>query len=251
MRIDNNDFTEDEYRKLVKKAKNKADIITYRDYLNSYQSAKPQSIIWRHDIDFSVHRSVRLAQIEAEEGVRSVYFVLFSSTFYNVFEKDIIDRLKAIISYGHDIGVHFDMDLYSETRSIEKMEEDLHFFADNLEFLFGITPSSFSFHNPTKEVLCTYTEDYIGGYINAYSKKIMENVAYCSDSNGYWRFQSINEFLDRDDFKVACVLTHPAWWTPSVMSPRERIQRTIDGRRDYVGNNYDSLLERYNRKNIK
>lgn len=251
MRMDYRDFTEEEYRKIVKKAKNKAEIITYRDFYNGISSPHQKRIIWRHDIDFSVHRSLRLAEIEAEEGIKSIYFVLFSSTLYNVFEKDIMDKLKKIISLGHEIGVHIDMDMYTEMPSLDVIEKDLHFFANSLTHLFDVTPTSFSFHNPTNEILSTYTDDYISGYINAYSKRIKEQAAYCSDSNGYWRYQRLSDFLDRDDFEVACVLTHPIWWTPEPLSPRERIQRAIDGRGINTGVNYDNMLNRFNRKNIK
>lgn len=246
-----NDFTEDEYRKLLKKAKKKASFISYNDYFENKTSEVGNSIIWRHDIDISVNRALRLAEIEAEEGVKSIFFVLFSSTFYNVFEKDIVGKLKQILSLGHEIGIHLDMDMYSSVPDGNKLEMDLNFLSSNIKYLLDVSPSCFSFHNPTPEIISTFTENYIGKYMNAYSKRIIDNVAYCSDSNGYWRYQSIDEFLDRTDYKVACVLTHPVWWTYYAMSPRERVQRAIDGRGKYVGDNYDNLLEQFNRMNLK
>lgn len=251
MKYSFSDFTEDEYRRLIKKAKNKASFISYRDFLDNKFSNIGNSIIWRHDIDISVNRALRMAEIEAEEGVKSVFFVLFSSTFYNVFENDIMGKLKQIISLGHEIGIHLDMDMYPNIPDKGKIEKDLDFLSDNIQYLFGVKVSSFSFHNPTPSIMNAFTGDYIGQYINAYSKRIIDNVAYCSDSNGYWRHQSIDEFLDKTDYNVACVLTHPVWWTPESLSPRERVQRAIDGRRRYVGENYDNLLDQFNRKNIK
>lgn len=251
MNIDNGykDFTEDEYRKLVRKAKNAYRFISYTEYLNNKNDNRKR-VIWRHDIDFSVHRAVRLAEIENEEGVTSVFFVLFSSTFYNVFEKGIKDRLKKIVSLGHKLGIHLDMDQYEELPDKERLIKDLNLFANLLKIQTDTMPTSFSFHNPTQEILNKFEDEYIGGYINAYSKTIMKGGAYCSDSNGYWRFQSINEVLNRKDITMACVLTHPIWWTPEELSPRSRIQRAIDGRSYYMGESYDGLLRDNHRENI-
>jgi hypothetical protein len=47
------------------------------------------------------------------------------------------------------------------------------------------------------------------------------------------------------------VLTHPEWWTPEAMSPRERVVRSVDGRRESTLRAYDQLLERNNRANLR
>lgn len=40
-------------------------------------------MILRHDIDNSLSQALRLAEIEAEEGVKSTWFVLLRTDFYN------------------------------------------------------------------------------------------------------------------------------------------------------------------------
>ena len=43
-------------------------------------------------------------------------------------------------------------------------------------------------------------------------QKILEKFKYCSDSNGYWRFESFEELINDTTIKKLYVLTHPVWW---------------------------------------
>ena len=53
--------------------------------------SKERQIIWRHDIDMSVHRAYSLAKLERGLGVKSTFFILPHSEFYNFFiEKNYI-----------------------------------------------------------------------------------------------------------------------------------------------------------------
>lgn len=250
MGINYADFTEDEYRRLLKKAKQKYRFITYDEWILR-NVTDDRRIIWRHDIDFSVHRALRLAEIEHEEGIISYYFTMLSSDFYNIFEREVTNRIKQIIGMGHKIGIHLDMGRYDELPDLCTIEKDLNFYSEIFEQLFGIKPTCFAFHNPPKEAFVQFQDKFIGGYINAYCNEIMEKMTYCSDSNGYWRFNSIEECLDQSDSDVTCVLTHPAWWTPVEMSPRDRINRAIYGRAEYVSRSYDLLLSSNKRLNVK
>lgn len=67
-----------------------------------------KSVILRHDIDTSLDKAVQLAKLEAELGVKSTYFVLLSSEFYNVMAKESREKIKEIQTAGHEIGLHFD-----------------------------------------------------------------------------------------------------------------------------------------------
>ena len=69
-------------------------------------------VLWRHDVDVSMHRAARLAEIEAERGVVATYFVNPRSVFYNLLEPEIEVLLRRIRSLGHEIGLHFDAGAY-------------------------------------------------------------------------------------------------------------------------------------------
>ena len=43
-------------------------------------------IVWRHDVDYSLNCSLKLAKIEQEEGVKGTYFINPHSEFYNIAE---------------------------------------------------------------------------------------------------------------------------------------------------------------------
>ena len=81
---------------------------TYENYKNLLQIAKnnfvfrsftelnknDNYIIWRHDVDFSMHSARNLAIIEAEEGIKSTYFLNIHSEFYNLMEKEIANCVR-------------------------------------------------------------------------------------------------------------------------------------------------------------
>ena len=46
------------------------------------------------------------------------------------------------------------------------------------------------------------------------------------------------------------VLTHPEWWQESVMSPKERIWRCIDGRAAGIKKWYEAALKNFGRENV-
>ncbi len=237
------DFTHENYRKLLKIAKQNDLFCDFTNY-----SPKENFIIWRHDIDFSVHSAFKLAAIEREENVVSTYYIHLHNEFYNPLEKEIADKLLSIKQMGHKLGLHFDTHFYDITNTNE-LRDSLSFEKNILEKTFDTEIHSFSFHN-TNDFVLSFNEELYEGMINVYSRYFREEVPYCSDSNGYWRYERLEDILVSAKYKNLQVLTHPAWWQDSVMSPRERIQRCVKGRADNVMKRYDELLSSQDRENI-
>ncbi len=246
------DFTEDSYKKLLLLGRKHYNFI---NYLNIENSGK--NILLRHDIDYSVHRAYRISQIEKEVGVKSTFFLHLHSTFYNCFEEEIVKLIQKIIASGHEIGLHFDPEFYFKiypkmNQEIINLNEFIELEKNSLEQLFQTSLNSISFHNPTSELLCKFNEEQkINGLINSYSKNVMKNFSYCSDSNGYWRFRRLKDVLTEATNQNLQILTHPEWWTPEILSPRDRITRCIEGRAKKEHMYYDQLLKECNRENIK
>lgn len=240
------DFTEENYRKLLSLAKAHGEFCGYDDFFEN-RISKP--VIWRHDIDFSIQRAYKLAQIEYEENVKSTYFVHFNSNFYNVFEEENIDKINGILSMGHEIGLHFDCTVYIDLTN-EELVEELDFYKKMMNHLFKRQIKAFSFHNPTTNLLNHFKDTQYAGVYNAYAERIMKELVYCSDSNGYWRYQRLEDFLKKEQNGI-CVLTHPGWWTPDILSPRQRIQRAIDGRKTATEERYERDLSEAGRVNVK
>ena len=241
------DFTESKYAELISLAKKKYNFISYTDY-----KKKGQNILWRHDVDISVNRAFTLSKIEKESNITSTYFFHLHSFFYNLFEEDIALLAKKILSLGHELGLHFDPCFYQKTISpycdlimFAKIEKKI------LEELFFSKVVAISFHNPDTFSNFDSGSDKILGMVNVNSEYIKNKYSYCSDSNGYWRYKRLENILMSSEDKYLQVLTHPEWWVPSPMSPRERINRCIDGRAKKQNIYYDELLRSLGRENIR
>lgn len=238
-----NDFTVSEYSDLLKMAKDNYRFIAFSD---EYEG---KTILWRHDVDYSVHRAVKMAALEEELGIRATYFFQLGSSLYNLFEKEIKDLVCSICEMGHFIGLHFDPALYT-IESRQNLSKFLNFEKQILESLVEKEVMSFSFHNPNDKSRL-FRDDMYAGMCNAYSEKIASKYFYCSDSNGYWRFDRLRDVLSTNLHDKLHVLTHPVWWQDQYMSPRERIVRSAMGRANNMLSNYDKLLLNHQRLNIK
>lgn len=238
------DFTRDNYRRLLRLAKER---YRFRAYTEISAADEP-FVLWRHDVDMSVHSALRLARIEAEEGVSATYFMHLHSEFYNLLERSVADCVQGILSAGHRLGLHFDAAYYGD-RAGREMEPLLAAERALLSDAFGAPVEVFSFHNPDAFTLSCQEWSY-AGMVNTYARCFREEVGYCSDSNGYWRFRRLEDVLRAGEDARLQVLTHPEWWQDAPMPPRERIQRCIDGRALRTAEWYDGFLSRAGRQNV-
>lgn len=241
------DFTEGEYRRLLQVARRSWEFIPY-----TRCREKGRLCLWRHDVDFSMHRAYRLAQIEADEGVLATYFIHLHSNFYHPLEPAVAELVSRIRELGHELGVHFDPGFYA---SLAGEGEDVFAFLpleqQLIERTFGTKVHVFSMHNPDAGRWMEVTQDEVCGMVNTYGEHLRKHFRYVSDSNGYWRFDRLFDVLDAGTDEQLQVLTHPEWWTPDVMTPRARITRCIEGRAARQHTEYDDLLERLGRLNVR
>lgn len=247
------DFTEANYKIILETLLKKGYRFVEFDYAKIASDEK--AVIWRHDVDLSLNRSCKLAEIEAgmgEGGVKATYFIHLHSNFYNIFESSQYELIKKIIELGHMIGLHFDHAFYAQSKLIsdeKEMERYALIEKELLEKYFDINIKAVSFHNPEAANVLTLRQDYYAGMVNAYSQTIFDNCKYCSDSNGYWRYDRLQEVIERGYEKLH-ILTHPVWWTPEMLSPYERVRRCVDGRREAVIEAYCDLLDQCGRENV-
>lgn len=242
---DFDEFTEAGFRTLLQSLKARG----YR-FVRYGEATYGNHVIWRHDVDFSVHRAARLAEIEADEGVIATYFINPRCTFYNLLEPEVGRLLDKIRELGHEIGLHFDAGAYGVTTwTASALDRALARERALLELALAAPVRCVSWHNPDMSNLLAFDAEEIGGLINAYGSSLRRDYTYCSDSNGYWRFQPMAEVIASGHPRLH-LLTHPAWWTPDPMPPSERIDRAIMGRARAVRRDYDALLARGGRRNI-
>ncbi len=236
------DFTEAAYRRLVQAARERYPFLSFADAVTA-----EAGVLWRHDIDMSMHRALALATIEHAENVKATYFVHLHSRFYHALEDAIVDRLRAIVALGHEVGLHFDRRFVPAMGP--SLETAVAAEAALVERIAGAPVAALSFHDPDVGGAVD-DADRIGGLVNAYGRSIRDRFGYGSDSNGYWRHAPLIELVAAGHPRLQ-VLTHPEWWVPEPMSPRARVARAIEGRAAYQAAKYDAAITAVGRENIR
>ncbi|NBI63098.1 hypothetical protein D3Z38_08510 [Clostridiales bacterium] len=103
-------FTYHAYKDLIKRLRSKQyELVGYTDY-----ESKDQCAILRHDVDISIDKALELATLEHQENVKSTYFFLLNTDFYNIAAKGSIENIWRIHDMGHEIGLHFDETKYTD-----------------------------------------------------------------------------------------------------------------------------------------
>ena len=94
------DFTFKIYKQLLAEMlRNGYEFQTYADFI---KSPLKKSIILRHDVDDKPYNSLMFAKIQAELGIKGVYYFRAVSKSWNEF------IIKEISLLGHEIGYHYE-----------------------------------------------------------------------------------------------------------------------------------------------
>jgi hypothetical protein len=237
------DFTRENYRRLLRLSLEKYVFCVYTNI-----DKAERFILWRHDLDTSVHAARRIAQVEAEEGIVATYFLHLHNPFYNLLEREITECVRDIQKLGHPIALHFDTHFYN-IQSEKELLKYLTFEKAILEKVFEQKIEVFSFHNTTPFILSCQKWKY-AGLINTYSEFFQKQVGYCSDTNGYWRERRLEDVLTQATDRSVQVLIHPEWWQETIMSPKQRINRCIDDRAVANKKWYEQALKKFGRDNL-
>jgi hypothetical protein len=208
-------------------------------------------VLWRHDVDVSVHRALALARIEERAGVRTTYLLSLHSAFYSLLESEVAARARELFTLGHRLGLHFDLSAYDGLEDEDELTRRIEQERVLLEDWIGCAVTALSFHNPDVREVPAMRAESLAGLPNAFGASLATRYDYVSDSNGYWRFRRLDEVLADPDVERLHVLTHPEWWPPAPMSPRARLERSAQGRARQVLLANDADLERFGRVNIR
>lgn len=234
------DFTEANYGRLLQLAASKYKFASYGT------ASEAPFVIWRHDVDYSPHRALAFAKLEAGLGLRCIYHVLASSRYYNILEPDTGSVIRQIAGMGHEIGLHFDMDvgLENEAVSQEQILDRIGLEKQLIEAVARVPVTTMSFHNYVLHQSRLDRAEEICGMINSSTKAFQNGYKYVSDSNGIWRYDRLEDVLSASPYPRLHVLTHPVWWTPEPMPPVMRLRRVVDGRARANFDFYAAVMER-------
>ena len=166
-------------------------------------------IILRHDIDFSVARAVRFAQIEYGLGIKATYFLMLQSPHYNLLRPDNLEMARRLLELGHAIGYHYYLPAY-DALNLDRdlgISGDVHY----LESLLKTKVESVGQHNPG----ITDPDFFAKKFLDAGAEGYRKDVKYISDSSGHWRWGHIGDALGMHE-KLHVAL-HPIWWNDEAL----------------------------------
>jgi len=178
------DFTDDAYRILLDSlTANGYETLTVAEYLAA-ESLPERFVIDRHDVDRKPGNALRLAELEADRGIESTYYV---RTTEEVFRPDLIRRIAAL---GHEVGFHYE----AVDRAGGDLEQAEETFARNLNLVRGVAPvDTVCMHgNPltphdNRDLWDAASFETFGLLGEAYRSMDFEDVVYFSDTGRTWR----------------------------------------------------------------
>ena len=161
-------------------------------------------VILRHDVDFDLKAAKRMSSIEMEKDIRSTFFVLLTSRFYNPLHSENRQILRAMCKDGFEVGLHFDPTVYGDIDE-EEMGCKMALEASVLSEATGVPVDSVSLHNPS--VHGRYP--LFKGLHNAYDPDIFSDANYISDSCMDFRGKDPFSFVERAKSNTVQVVLHP------------------------------------------
>lgn len=208
-------FTYRAYKDLIKRLRSKQyELVGYTDY-----ESKDKCAILRHDVDTSINKALELAALESQESVKSTYFFLLNTDFYNIASQNSMEKIQRIHAMGHEIGLHFDETKYADFTfggGADHIIEEANVMRSILKLPIGVV----SMHRPTKATL--EADLKIDGLINSYGYEFFKGFKYVSDSRRRWR-ENVEEIIDCGEYKRLHILTHAFWYHESEKDLKETI----------------------------
>jgi hypothetical protein len=199
--------------------------VTFEDFpLRDYSM---RYFILRHDVDFSPEAALRMADLEAKMGIRASYFVLLSTSYYNLLSEQYLDFPRRLIGMGHEVGLHYDLRVYTDLgqdRLLETLEADINL----LTKLAGKKVRSIAMHNPSISGGDPFrnTKQFINAYDDPYTK----DIVFLSDSCGAWRDEAVSAFETCNIPSRLQLLVHPLFWDRETADRWTRLDEFMQGK---------------------
>jgi len=213
------DFTLEHYKEIIANALS-------ADYKFSgfHERATNMQVYLRHDVDVSIDMALRMAQIDADIGVKSTFFVLPNSPTYNILDNDTIDKIMRIEALGHWVGLHIDL-----PRTYTDVQQATYLMYDYYKQFLPIIPVV-SYHRPSKLNSNVFGMQ-LNGLINTYEDRFVRDCKYIRDSSRQWKDECPCQALALGTYSRIQLLIHPVWWVTSdivaawktLVSDREQI----------------------------
>jgi hypothetical protein len=195
------DFSLDHYRDLLRAAKTGG----YR-WAGFDGAPENGDVILRHDVDLSLEAALAMAEVEADEGAWSTWFLMTRSVFYNLASSEGERAIERLRSLGHRVAHHA---VYPHVDLDERFDPVV------------------AWHNPDPEFMTAP----IDGVVNVMQPPFFDPEHYRSDSNQRWRSGCPHEDLAAGRFEWLQLLTHPEIWAFDGATMRESMESMLDAER--------------------
>ncbi|HWC12402.1 MAG TPA: hypothetical protein VG455_14425 [Acidimicrobiales bacterium] len=181
-------------------------------------------MLLRHDVDMCLDAALRMAELEADMGIRSTYFLLFSAPMYNLLAARYRSYPRRILDLGHDVGLHYDVSVYEATKSapMDVLTQELAL----LGHLAGREIRSISMHNPSITGADPYWD--VAGVRNAYAVGDALEAVYWSDSCGAWRDGFVQAMESGPLPPRVQLLIHPEFWAEQDGNRWQRLEGIVE-----------------------
>ena len=216
--IYNGKMTLEDYRVLLENfLLNDYKFVSYDNIISNKKHA-----IIRHDIDFIPEDALYLAKIEKNYNIKGYYFFLVNTSFYNINSNKVKKVINHLMSFGHNIGLHFDPHFSKNNLASDIKKEKIL-----LESITQKKVEVISFHRPLKKLL-NNNKKYANA-MHTYMPKFFSKIGYVSDSTGEWRHGTPLENVFYLKKKAIQILIHPEWWQyKNINSKNKKIKKIYE-----------------------
>jgi len=206
-------FSFDYYRHMLQQAAERGYRVSSFEH---YRPGVPQTVIMRHDVDYTLNGVLQLAEIERSLGVTATYLFRVHAHEYNLFSPHAFTMLQRLLEWGHEIGLHTEaMNVgrawHRDPGGLLVKEKAL------LELIIDRPIRTVSEHRDISHTVhaTPYLHEVLdplsAGFVNfTMAPAYFGDMKYLSDSNGVWREGDLLVHLGKHPrFQV---LIHPDWW---------------------------------------
>lgn len=194
---------------------------TYNSYLELIKEGleKDVGFFFRHDVDISLKKAVEMAEFESKNGIKSTYYILLSSPYYNALEAENLQRIRTLRELGMGIGLHYDNSI--KLQDANQCCSEIIIQLGMLQHHIGeLEEKSVTFHKPLRGVDINEETVNLLNLSNIYSPNFDQRFKYISDSGHNWR-ENPYDIIDTND--MVHINTHPEWYNNEEMDMEECI----------------------------
>lgn len=201
------DFSLEHYRELLEAAQAGG----YR-FAGFDRPPEPGDLLIRHDVDLSLGAAVSMADVEAEAGAWSTWFLMTRSVFYNLASEEGEQAIARLRELGGRVAHHA---VWPNVDLDERFDPVV------------------AWHNPD----LSYVAKPIDGATNAMAPPFYDPDFFRSDSNHRWGHRGQNHDcphaeLARGDLEWLHLVIHPAIWVYDGGTMRETMESFLATERD-------------------